>query len=113
MSSSIRLEKPWRSLTPEEVELLPGQLGVFQLADDDGDIRFIGYAGGHSQFGLRSELERWIDEPMPEVSRFRYEVTMQYLTRYEELLMVFVADHDRLPVENRESMRELGRLHLG
>lgn len=113
MSSSLRLEKPWRFLTPEEVELLPGQLGVFQLADDDGDIRFIGYAGGHSQFGLRSELERWIKEPMPDVSRFRYEVTMQYLTRHEELLMVFIADHGRLPAENRESMRELGRLHLG
>ena len=113
LSSSIRLEKPWRGLTPEEVELLPGQLGVFQLADDDGDIRFIGYAGGHSKFGLQSELEKWIDEPMPGVSRFRYEVTMQYLTRYEELLMVFVADHGRLPAENRESMRELGRLHLG
>ena len=53
---AIRLEKPWIALTPEAVKALPGQLGVYQLADAEGRVVYIGFAGGRSLFGLRSEL---------------------------------------------------------
>ena len=112
MSSSIRLEKPWKSLVDEEVDRLPGQLGVYQLADEAGEILFIGFAGGNSLFGLRSELGRWLEDPDSRAKLFRCEVNMQYMTRHQELLMIFVADHGRLPSENRESLSELGRLRF-
>ena len=112
MSSSIHLDKPWLELSTEIVSELPGQLGVYQLGNEAGEVLFIGYAGGHSRFGLRSELAQWLGEPDSEVRKFRCEVNMQYTTRYQELLMVYVAEHDRVPVRNSESLAELGRLKL-
>ena len=53
---AIRMEKPWIALNPESVRALPGQLGVFELADRQGHVVSIGFAGGRSLFGLRSEL---------------------------------------------------------
>ena len=35
---AIRMEKPWIELTAEAVKALPGQLGVYQLADAAGKI---------------------------------------------------------------------------
>jgi hypothetical protein len=43
--------------------------------------------------------------------RFRYEVNQQYTTRYQELLMLHVADHGTLPVVNAaDPPVRLGRL---
>ena len=112
MSSSIRLEKPWKALDAEEVDRLPGQLGVYQLGDEQGEVVYIGFAGGNSQFGLRGELERWVADSDTAARQFRCEVTMQYLSRYQELLMIHAADNGRLPSENRESLDGLGRLRL-
>ncbi len=106
---SIRLEKPWLPLTNESVARLPGQLGVFEIADASVAIVFIGYAGGRSRLGLRSELERECEQ-RPGGSRFRYEINMQYLTRWQELLMIHEADHGAVPGGN-ERPRSLGRLH--
>lgn len=107
---AIRLEKPWHDLTPEAVRRLSGQLGVYQLADAAGRVLYIGYAGGRALFGLRSELQRALAE-RPGAARFRCEVNMQYLTRWEELLMLHVADHGELPAGNRDHRpRRLGRL---
>ena len=55
---SIRLEKRWRPLEESEVAALPAQLGVYQIAEPDGEVIRIGYAGGKSLFGLRGEIER-------------------------------------------------------
>ena len=33
MAIRLRLDKPWQSLTPEAATRLPGQLGVYQVAD--------------------------------------------------------------------------------
>ena len=106
---SIRLEKPWLPLTKERVARLPGLLGVFEIADASGAIVYIGYAGGRSRLGLRSELAREC-ERRPEGSRFRCEINMQYLTRWQELLMIHEADHGVVPSGN-ERPRSLGRLH--
>jgi hypothetical protein len=98
---SIRMEKPWIDLTSETVKALPGQLGVYQLADAGGSVVQIGFAGGRSLFGLRSELERALRERPGGAVRFRTEVNQQYTTRYHELLMLHVADHGSLPLVNQ------------
>lgn len=110
---SIRLEKPWLPLVPDTVRALPGQLGVYQIADAEGRILYIGYAGGRSRFGLRGELEAQCVRRTRDGdrgARFRVEVHMAYLTRYQELLMIHRADHGALPPEN-DLPRRLGRLH--
>jgi len=110
MSIKLRLDKPWRSLTAEEAARLPGQLGVYQVADAAGTILYIGQAGARSPFGLRSELQRELQERGPGC-RFRVEVNMQYRTRWFELLMVHKADHGSLPPDNAGNPPpNLGRL---
>ena len=94
---SIRMEKPWIDLTAESVKALPCQLGVYELADAAGRVVQIGFAGGR-------------DRPAG-AARFRTEVNQQYTTRYQELLMLHVADHGSLPVVNQEDPPvRLGRL---
>jgi hypothetical protein len=105
----LRLEKPWRPLTAEEATRLPGQLGVYQVADAQGTIVFIGQAGARSAFGLRSELQREFKERGAGY-QFRVEVNMQYRTRWFELLMVHKADHGSLPADNAKNPPPLGRL---
>ena len=105
----IRLDKPWVALTPEAVRALPGQLGVFELADGEGRVLHIGYAGGRTLFGLRSAVEE-ARRRHPAAQRFRVEVTMQYQSRWRELLMLHVADRGALPEGNRDEPVRLGRL---
>jgi len=103
---AVRMDKPWRPLDTGAVAGLPGQLGVYQIADGAGEIRYIGFAGGRSLFGLRGELEAELAARDPEGRggfQFRVEVNMAYLTRYRELLMAYRADHGDLPADNRES----------
>jgi hypothetical protein len=107
---SVRLEKPWRPLDASEVARLTAQLGVYQVAEPDGEVVRIGYAGGRSLFGLRGELEREAAAREGRPAMFRCEVNMQYMSRYQELLMVHLADHGVLPRENTERADRLGRL---
>src|SRR5262245_41368146 len=103
----LHLDKPWIELTAESVRKLPGQMGVFQLADEAGGVLYIGFAGGKSLFGLRSEIEKRIGS----AARFRYEVNNQYQTRWRELLMLHRAAHGDVPTMNqREPLPKLGRL---
>ncbi len=106
----LRPDKPWTELTADNVARLPGQLGVYQIADADGTIVHIGYAGGRSRFGLRSELGREL-EARPAGHKFRVEINMQYTTRYQELLMLHQADTGALPRDNAANPPpRLGRL---
>jgi hypothetical protein len=105
----IRLDKPWQALGEAAVRALPGQLGVFELADAEGRVLAVGYAGGRSLFGLRSAIEAAAARHRG-ACRFRYEVTMQYLTRYQELLMLHLADRGALPDGNAAESLRLGRL---
>ncbi len=109
MSIRLRLDKPWRPLTAEEIARLPGQLGVYQVADAAGVLLCIGQAGARAPFGLRSELQRELAERGPG-HQFRVEVNQQYRTRWFELLMVHQADHGRLPPDNAKNPPPLGRL---
>ena len=108
----VRMEKPWRELTAANVAALAGELGVYQLADAEGGVVRIGYAGARTLFGLRSELEAALRAG--EATKFRTEVTSAYLSRYEELLMVHKADHGALPTGNAaDARRRIGRLSPG
>ena len=107
---AIELTKPWRTLDPETVHAVPGNLGVYELGDGDGRVAYVGFAGGRSTFGLRSELERHLGN-VHGATRFRYEVNQQYHSRYRELLMAHVArDGERPPMNRTERPVPLGRL---
>jgi len=107
----IRCTKPWLPIDAAALEALPGQLGIFELADAAGCVIFIGRADARSLFGLRSEVMRRARE-IGDATAFRYEVTTAYHTRHLELLMVHRADHAALPKYN-EPMPSLGTLSPG
>jgi hypothetical protein len=107
----LRLDKPWIPLTAESLARLPGQLGVYQIADEAGTVMKIGFAGGKSLFGLRSALQDEARNLGDSAAKFRYEVNMQYQSRYRELLMLHIADHGAAPERNRDSLpARLGRI---
>jgi hypothetical protein len=111
--AGVRLDKPWKALTEANVAALDAELGVYQLADGAGRVIRIGYAGARTLFGLRSALRTEIAAGGG-ASQFRTEVTAGYLSRYEELLMVHVADFGALPEGNgADARRRLGRLSPG
>jgi hypothetical protein len=104
----LRMTKPWQELTSDALRQLPGQLGVFELADEDGVVRRIGYAGARELFGVRSALEPFVGR----YRSFRWECTTAYLTRWQELMMVHKADHGALPADNPEPPGQFGRLSV-
>ncbi|MSO76803.1 MAG: hypothetical protein EXQ87_07810 [Alphaproteobacteria bacterium] len=109
---AIRMSKRWTPFNPETVKRVPGQLGVYQLANAAGEIVYVGVAGGRSLFGLRGELQKWLAAPQAGAAQFRIEVNMSYRTRHLELLMAYRADHEgRLPAANTDiDASRLGRL---
>jgi hypothetical protein len=111
--SGVRLQAPWRPLDEANLKSVGGHMGVYELASADGEVVFIGFAGGRSVFGLRGELTRALREGGRDGASFRLEVTTAYLSRYRELLMVHVADHGSLPSDNSSNDLQLGRLSPG
>lgn len=109
----IRLEKEWIELSQANIDPLPAQLGVYQLADADERVLKIGFAGARLNFGMRTALEAEIEAHPGAQLLFRYEINQQYTTRYDELLMVFVNDHGVVPGENIGEDRIIGRLSPG
>lgn len=110
---AVRLNKPWCPVTDRAVAALTGQLGVFELADADGQTVYIGCADARSLFGLRSAVADALRQ-LPRVQAFRVEVTTAYRTRHLELLMAYEADHGVLPRHNtRAETPVLGRLSPG
>jgi len=106
--------KPWQPLEAATVAKVPGTLGVYQLADADGNVLYIGVANAREPFGLRGRLLRHVDpaaETNPVIreraTAFRYEVNLQYTTRWIELLDGFLAQHGQLPLGNVAAPEEL------
>ena len=111
---AVRLDKPWMPLTAENIRTLTGHLGVYQLANEAGDIVYIGVAGGRSLHGLKGHLSDAMDAPPAGATHFRCEINMAYHSRYLELLQAYRYEHNRLPVGNVEvDERQLGRIRLG
>jgi hypothetical protein len=107
----IRMDKAWTPLTAEAAKKLPGQLGVYQLADKNGTVVYIGYAGGRSLFGVRSAIQDAFEKRPGGATQFRVEINQQYMTRWTELLMLHQADHGGLPAaQGDDRPMKLGRL---
>lgn len=107
---SIRLDKEWLALDRATVDALPAQLGVFHVADDEGTVLTIGYAGARDLFGIRSALEREMERHGAAATRFRYEFTSNYRSRWDELLMLHLHDHGSLPPHQADQAQRVGRL---
>jgi len=105
----LQMSKPWVALSDASIAALPAQLGVYETADADRQTIKIGYAGGHEPFGMRSALAA---ELATGAEFFRHEFTHGYMTRWQELLMVYQADHGGLPAANTD-VGHLGRLSPG
>jgi hypothetical protein len=105
---AVRLSKPWMPIE-DALALLRGNLGVFELADADGTVLFIGYAGGDSLYGLKGCVTEAL-QTVAGVSLVRFEVTTAYHTRYRELLMAYQADFAGLPPGNSPLTFKLGKL---
>jgi hypothetical protein len=115
------LHKPWRRWEAGRAfaREIPNSLGVYEIADEHGEIIYIGMAGGKSLFGLRGELTRQFEGRANAVvaargRQFRFEENMQYMTRFRDLLQRFNEDHSRLPPGNEqpgEFVPMLGTFH--
>tara|TARA_R110002072_G_scaffold171703_4_gene325402 strand:+ start:9917 stop:10249 length:333 start_codon:yes stop_codon:yes gene_type:complete len=104
---SLRLSKQWVPLNPQSAGQLKGELGVFQLGNENKEVIYIGSAGSRSQFGLRGEITKHLKD----AAFFRIEVTSAYSTRFQELLMLHHADFGCYPTLNSESdTAKLGKL---
>ncbi len=111
---AVRMDKSWIPLSIENVEKLAAHLGVYQLANEGGEIVYIGMAGGRSLFGLKGELKKALDDVPEGASQFRVEVNMAYRTRRMELLAAYVNDHGDLPSANTDiDINSLGRIRPG
>lgn len=115
MAIPIRMIKPWRPLTSAEADKVAGNLGVYQLANDAGEVLYIGVAGGRSLFGLRGEVQAKAANPPEGATQFRLEVNTSYRTRHRELLMVYQFDNggNLPPLNPAEDGRGLGRISPG
>jgi hypothetical protein len=100
----------WTPLDAAHIAEVGGYMGVYQLRSPDGELVFVGYAGGRSVFGLRGELADALAAAPDRALTFRFEITTSYLSRYQELLMAHAAEHGSLPIDNPESAADLGRL---
>ena len=106
----IRLDKSWENLDPETIASLPAQLGVYHVADENGTVLSVGYAGARHLFGIRTALEEELRLHGDRASKFRYEFTSNYQSRWDELLMLHVHDHGQLPDHQRAEENRVGRL---
>jgi len=129
------IRKPWSAWDDAvSSRTIPGAMGVYELADEDQNLLYIGKAGGRSPFGIRGELfrhfstpdrlaqENWVHPNMGQnlpslagkARYFRYEVNHQYYSRWIELLTRFKEDYETLPQANLEDPEQpprLGRYH--
>ena len=111
---AVRMDKSWIPLNVANVTKLAAHLGVYQLANNKGEILYIGMADARTLFGLKGELTKVLDEPPADVTQFRYEVNMSYRTRRLELLAAHVSDHGGLPIANTDiDESSLGRIQPG
>ena len=112
------LDKAWQTFDPGAAKDIPPVTGVYELGDEEGNVLYIGYAGGREPFGIRGRIERHFsgEEANPVIReracRYRYEVNAQYLTRHIERLTRHRDEHGRLPEGNEapgEIVPRLGR----
>jgi hypothetical protein len=110
------LRKPWETYDPAAWKELAGSYGVYELADAEESVIYIGYAGPRARFGLRGKImDHFSDsEPNPVIreraAKFRYEVNSMYYSRWVDLLGRFREDYEQIPDGNAASDEELPTL---
>ncbi len=112
------IRKPWIAATAEAIGAVPAVVGVYELADADGALLYIGQAGGREPFGLRSRLAAHFgggeaNAVLRERARsFRWEANQQYTTRRLEMLMQYQRDEraDWPPGNAAGDWRDMPRL---
>ncbi len=93
------IRKPWVLPSPESIRAIPAVVGVYEIADAEGNLLYIGQAGGREPFGLRTRIALHFggDDPnavlRERAARFRWEANQQYTTKRLEMLMQFQRDH--------------------
>ena len=93
------IRKPWVLPSAESIRAIPAVVGVYEIADAEGNLLYIGQAGGREPFGLRSRMQLHFggDDPNPvlrqHAAQFRWEANQQYTTKRLEMLMQFQRDH--------------------
>ena len=111
---AVRMNKPWIDLNEISLGKIACHLGVYQLANKNYEIVYIGVANAMTKFGLKGELLSFLNRKQLGACYFRSEVNMAYKTRYVELLQVFYYDHKRLPIGNTDiEPASLGQLRPG
>ena len=107
------LMKPWTRYEPGNDRAVPGNLGVYEIGDESGNVLYIGYAGGRTRFGLRERIVGHFGGPEPNpvlrdrARLYRHEVNQMYLTRWIDLLTRYHDAHGRLPEGNQASAEPL------
>ncbi len=110
--------KPWADFREVPVwgpnaGRLSGSNGIYELADENLKVLYVGYAGSRARYGLRGKLMDHFSErePNPEILgravHFRYEVTSSYLSRWTEVIGRY-NQLERLPPANVKA-REVPR----
>jgi hypothetical protein len=92
---------------------LSGSYGIYELADENLKVLYVGYAGSRARYGLRGKLMDHFSErePNSEIAGravyFRYEVSSSYLSRWTEVIGRY-NQLERLPPANLKA-KELPR----
>ena len=96
------IRKSWTKPSAESIRAIPAVVGVYEIADAEGNLLYIGQAGGREPFGLRTRIalhfgfERGGDDGNPvlreRAAQFRWEANQQYTTKRLEMLMQYQRD---------------------
>ncbi|HLC41494.1 MAG TPA: hypothetical protein VJO34_07675 [Methylomirabilota bacterium] len=114
---SWQIRMPWTEFDPTNTKSISGSNGVYEVADEQGGVIYVGYAGGKDLFGIRGKIMQHFssDEPNPVIRararRYHYEVTSMWLSRWVEILGRHREDlGGRLPEGNETSDEPIPRL---
>ena len=92
------IRKPWIEPSAESIRAIPAVVGVYEIADAEGHLLYIGQAGGREPFGLRTRIALHFSGDNPNsvlrarAALFRWEANQQYTTKRLEMLMQFQRD---------------------
>ena len=110
------IQRGWESYDPAKYREYSGSYGLYELADENYDVIYVGYAGGHAIYGLRGKIADHFspNERNPVIREraryFRYEVNNMYLSRLVEVLGRYQEQRGKLPDGNLASDEPLPTL---
>ena len=106
----------WAPFRREDVPVISGSLGIYEIADAAGSLLYAGYAGGRTLHGLRGCIAACFSGELPfaaalaTAASYRYEVNSSYLGRWLEILGRYREEHGALPPGNMAEGADLPTL---